>query len=252
MVKKQTSTKKIKKKKWFPVVSPKLFGGKVLGESLLSESSTMKGRFMNINLMNLVGDPKKQNTNIQLYIKDVREGQGITEIVKIERINSFMKRLVRRGRKKIEDSFIAKTKEGKRTRVKTIIISNSIISKLVASKIRLSARQILKDKIKKESFEKTVDDILKGSILKELKNELSKIAPVRNFDIRVFKLESKKLDEANEVEVSTEESSEEVVSEKENKEEKKPKKESKKEEETEKEDSKEEKTSTKKKEKDSE
>jgi len=192
MAKKQSSSKRIKKKKWFPVIAPKIFGSKVLGESLLIDSSAMKGRFMKMNLMNVTGDPKRNSVNIQFKIKEVREGQGITEIVKYERIHSFLKRIVRRGRNKIEDSFIVKTSDNKRARIKTIVITNSYSPKSVGTNIRLTARKIIKEHISKNSFERNIEEIMKGMVMKETKSKLSKIAPVRTFDIRVFKLEAKK------------------------------------------------------------
>ncbi|MFC2135655.1 hypothetical protein ACFLTH_13655 [Bacteroidota bacterium] len=192
MAKKQTATKKIKKKKWFPVVAPSILGGKIIGESLLTESSLMKGRHMNVNLMNITGEPKRQNTNVQLLIKDVRDGQGVTEIIKIERISSFMKRMVRRGRNKVDDSFLAKSGDGKRIRVKTIAITNSYTAKSVGTKLRKATREALKEIVGKNTFEKSIDDILKGGLLKDVKVKISKIAPVRTFDIRVFKFEPKR------------------------------------------------------------
>ncbi|MBC8495252.1 hypothetical protein H8D36_03805 [archaeon] len=201
MAKKQTSTKKIKKKKWYPVIGPKIFGSRVLGESLLADPSVMKGRYMTMNLSNVIGDPRKQNTNVQFKIKDVREGQGITEITKYELIPSFMKRLVRRGRNKIDDSFIVKSADGKRLRVKIIVITNSYAFKSIETKLRLNIRKILKETLNKNTFEKTIEDLLRISLQKDMKSKLAKIFPVRVFEIRVLKIEKRKRDFEEEVEV---------------------------------------------------
>ncbi|MBC8501099.1 MAG: hypothetical protein ISS25_02965 [Nanoarchaeota archaeon] len=215
MAKKQVGTKKIKKKKWYPVIAPKFFGGKVLGETLLADSSAMKGRHLTMNLINIIGDPKKQNINIQFLIRDVKDGQGITEIVKYERIPSFTKRVVRRGRNKIDDSFIVRSGDGKRTRVKTLVITNSYIAKSVGTKLRKNIRRLLKEAVEKNTFEKTIDDMLKGDLLKEVRKKISKISPVRIFDIKVFKIEEKRegLEEPK-VKKQVEEKKEEVVEEK--------------------------------------
>jgi len=205
MAKTQTASKKIKKKKWFPVVAPKILGGKIIGESLLTDSSLMKNRLLTVNLMNLTGDPKKQNTNVQLHIKNVKDGQGHTEIVKIERLNSFIKRMVRRGRKKIDDSFLGTSGDNKRTRIKTLVITNNYVVHSVATKLRMELRKQIKDILKKSTFEKMVDEILKGAILKELKGKVSKITPVRVVDIRSLKIEVSK-DDLEEPELEAEKS----------------------------------------------
>jgi ribosomal protein S3AE len=201
MAKKQVSTKKIKKKKWFPVIAPKILGSKTIGETLLTDSMLMKGRFMNVNLMNILGDPKKQNTNLQLRIYKVQDGKGLTAITKMERIASFTKRMVRRGRDKVEDSFLTKSKDGQKIRVKTLAVSNNYIPNSLCTKIRIEVRKIMKEHVSKQSFEKTVDDVLKMQILKEIKQKLTKITPVRTFEIKVLKIEDNSETEPIEIEV---------------------------------------------------
>lgn len=188
MAKKQISTKKVKKKKWFPVLAPNIFSNKVLGESLLTEPSQLKGRFMTMNLMNITGNPKQQSISLQFRIIDVKEGRGITTTVKYELLTSAVKRMIRRGRNKIDDSFIIKGKEGK-LRVKSLAITKGNVSKAVQTSIRLESRKLLKELLIKKSFESTVDDLIKSSIQKDVRAVLNKISPVKSFDVRVFKFD---------------------------------------------------------------
>lgn len=205
MAKRQATTKKVKKK-WFPIIAPKMFGEKVLGESLLADSSLMKGRHLTQNLSNIINDPKKHSIKIQFLIKDVKEGQGITEIIKYELIPAYTKRLIRRGRSKIADSFIAKSADGKRVRVKTLIVTNSYAHKSTETRIRLFVRDLMKKEVAKNTFEKSIEDLLKLVIQKEMRKKISKIAPSRNFEIRVFKLARKETHgEEEEKEVKVEE-----------------------------------------------
>ncbi|MBU1201515.1 MAG: hypothetical protein KJ583_00820 [Nanoarchaeota archaeon] len=198
MVKKQTATKKVKKKKWYPILAPKILNEKVLGESLLTESSSMKGRYITMNLMNITGDPKKQIINLQFRIKDVKEGQGITEIVKYELLPSAVKRLVRRGKSKIDDSFPVNTKDGL-VRVKTLTITNSMVYKSIATNLRATTKTALKEILSKNTFENSIDELLKGTILKDVKTKISKITPIRAFNIRILKIENKGREEKGEV-----------------------------------------------------
>ena len=172
----------------------------------------MKNRCLTLNLSNITGDPRKHNLNIQFRIKDVKDGQGITEITKYELITGHIKRLVRRGRKKVDASFVLRSGDGKRSRVKVIIITNTYVHKSTETSLRASSKDILRDVISKNTFEKTIEELLRGEIQKEGKKVLSKIAPVRNFEIRVFKAEpsrKEKEDYKEEIEV-VEEKTEEV------------------------------------------
>ncbi|MAG39047.1 hypothetical protein CMO90_03070 [Candidatus Woesearchaeota archaeon] len=202
MVKKKSIVKKIKKK-WFPIIAPKIIGERIIGESLLADSNSMKGRYITQNLMNLLGEPRKQGINLQFKIKAVNEGQGITTTTKYEMTTSAVKRIVRRGRTKIDDSFILKIQDCK-VRIKTLIISNSKVPKSVASNLRLSARKILKENLAKNGFEKIVEELLKFTIQKDLRAKLAKIVPLRNFEIRSFKLlekEEKEVEETKKLKV---------------------------------------------------
>ncbi|MFH1590225.1 MAG: hypothetical protein ABIB43_06680, partial [archaeon] len=187
MVKKVSTGKKLKKR-WFPILSPPVFGNKIIGESLLSDSSALKGRYITMNLSNILNDPRKHSTNIQFKIKDVKNGQGITEITKYELITSYTKRLIRRGRNKIEDSFILKAGDNKRIRVKIIAITNNYAFKSTATRIRAAIKEAMKIELAKSTFEKVLEELLRGGLQKEVKKTISKISPIRNFEIRVFKL----------------------------------------------------------------
>ncbi len=145
MVKKQSSFKKIKKKKWYSIMAPRILGGRMLGESLVSDSADLKGRTITANLMNVLGEPKKQSINIQFLINRVKEGQALTEIIKYELSQSYIKRQIRRGRSKIEDSFLSKTADNKRVRIKPMVITNGKVFKSVETKIRLALRGYLKE-----------------------------------------------------------------------------------------------------------
>ena len=62
---KQQKTKvsriKAKKKAWFPIISPKLFGSKEMGETYNVSAKNAVGRTIKVNLKDLTGDIKDQN-----------------------------------------------------------------------------------------------------------------------------------------------------------------------------------------------
>lgn len=205
MEKKKVATRKIKKKKWFPIIAPKIFNERVLGETYLEDSRSMKGRYLTLNLMNVLQDPKKQSTNVQFLIHSVKEGRGMTKLVKYELISGYLKRLIRRGRTKVEDSFRARTKGGQAVRVKPLIITTTKVPNSVATKLRLIVREELKKAISNEHFEGLVEEFLRGAFQRGIKGKLSKITPVRNFEIRIFKLEVEELGEKKDIEVESEE-----------------------------------------------
>jgi ribosomal protein S3AE len=189
--KKQLLKIKRKKKRWFPIVAPSLFSNVVLGQSLVSDASLLEKKYMTVNLMNITGDAKKQNINVQFAITNVTDGKGQAAVTRFEMLPSSVKRMVRRGRDKVEDSFAVKCTDGKVVEVKPIIITNSNTYDSVQTALRLSARHTLVTLISQYTYEKLLDELFSFRLQKHLKDTLNKIYPVRNCGIRTLALLSR-------------------------------------------------------------
>ena len=68
----EKTTIKVKKKKWFEIVAPKLFDERVIGETTALEPDKLIGKPVLINLMALTNDPRKQNVSIKFNIESVK------------------------------------------------------------------------------------------------------------------------------------------------------------------------------------
>ncbi len=179
---------KIKKKKWFPIRAPELFDNKKLGESYCSEESELVGKTVTQSVMNITGNMKKQNIRITFKVTKVEDGEGITKITGYHISGSSLKRIVGKGRDRIDDSFIAKFKNGELCRVKPVIITNTKNSKPVQTELRKSMKKKMRNLISSTSFNSLAKELLKIKIQKRLKNKLSKITSLRRIDIRSLKL----------------------------------------------------------------
>lgn len=187
--KKPVLKQKTKKKKWFPLYAPKLFGSQLIGESHVETSEQLKGKYINTSLATITNDMKKQNITVKLRVNKIVEGRGQTEIIGMSLVQSFVKRLVRRGRSKIDDSFTVKTKDGQLIRIKPIVLTNTTCVASTASQIRLETRRLLKEHVANSGFMNIVQEILMFKLQKSIKEPLQKIHPVRSVDIRVFERE---------------------------------------------------------------
>jgi len=179
---------KIKKKKWLDLIAPKSFGSRVIGQTYVYESSTMKDKSMQVNLMSLTNDPKKQNTKVGLVVDEVKEDKAYTSIVSYKLVPASIKRLARRDRNKIDSSFVCKTKDDKIIRIKPLIITRA---KTKGSSLRGLSNQVeisLRSLVKKTNYEGVIDALIYKKFQKELKNKLKNIYPLRVCDIREMSL----------------------------------------------------------------
>src|SRR3989344_7930214 len=100
---------KLKKKRWFPILSPKMLGEKQIGESYLTEAEFSIGRSVKANLMQVTGDVKSQSSELKFEIIASREGKLETKLYGYYFSTSTIKRLVRRNMTRIDDSLIIST-----------------------------------------------------------------------------------------------------------------------------------------------
>ncbi len=182
-----TKTKR-KKKRWVHILGDKPFENKDLGESYVADAESLKGRSLTLNLMTLLNNPRKQNINIGFKITEVKEGKGYATVSGYEMIPSSLKRLIRRHKDKVDDSFLARTKDKKIIRVKPLIITQSNTFKSEQTRLRLNAREQIRAYANKHDFEALVQDLIEGKLQKHLKETLSKLYPLRAAEIRVVKL----------------------------------------------------------------
>ena len=176
------------KKHWVPVVAPALFKHEHLGDSFVLETETLAGRGISVNLMNLTGDMKKQNLSISFRITNVKEGKAHTRTTAIHMQPGSLKRLVRRGRTKIDDSFAITLKHGHVARIKPVVITKNVATNASATALRKRLREVLSGLSGDVSFETMVHDIVNFRLQRHLRDQLDSVLPVRSVDIRALEL----------------------------------------------------------------
>jgi small subunit ribosomal protein S3Ae len=188
MAKKQDAQLKVRKKRWIQVLAPKIFREVVIGEVPLYEAEQLKGRRMTVNMMTLTNNPKNQSIQVKIIVADVKEGKGLTELTGFETMPGSLKRIVRRGRTKIEDSFVVQTADKKLIRIKPLLVTNSLAARGVTAAVRRVVRNNVVRLAQKLSYEKLVEEIISFKLQKHLQSVVSKVAPIRNSEIKAMLL----------------------------------------------------------------
>jgi small subunit ribosomal protein S3Ae len=190
MATKNIAVKK-KKKVWLSVHAPEFLNNVFLGESHVYAKEDLVGKTLSLNLATIINDMKKQNINVTFKVVDVVDNKGQTKLVNYMLVTSYIKRLIRRKREKIEDSFLAKTRDGIVVRVKPIAITNSDTYNSIVTRIRLGMKAMIKNALKQKTYEEFVSDLIAMKFQKEMKDKLNKIYPLKYVDVRQIILEEK-------------------------------------------------------------
>lgn len=180
----EEKTTKIKKKRWFQIIGPNLFRGAVLGETYAVELDVMLDKTLKINLMALTNDMKQQNVNMKFQIYEIRDNKAYTKVIGYEVIPATIKRLVRRGKKRMDISFVCETSDKVKIRVKPLLITKKTMKSSVNSALRKTIEEYLKYSIKKMNYENLVSNLMAHRLQHALKNTIRKIYPLRICEIR--------------------------------------------------------------------
>ena len=151
--KKGKGVDKWRKKKYFPILAPKVFQERELGQTMAYEPGALHGRCVTANLMMLLGNIKKQHINITFMVNKVQGDTGLTIVQKYEIIPAAIKRKVRRQRDRIDESFRCVTKDGKVVQMKPLVITAVTTSNSVKSDLRKKLLGFITNTAKKLDYE---------------------------------------------------------------------------------------------------
>ena len=188
----QTKSLKVKKKRWYPILAPKMFKQVQVGEMFLDDPRKSVGRTITTNLMEITNDMKKQNINIRFSVSG-SEGDNIhTAVSGYDMVPASIKRMVRRGRERIDYSSIFSTADNKNIRLKAILLTRFKVKGSVERALVKSLQDYLVKTISRTKYDDLVGDIVFHKFQKALYSNLSRIYPLKNCEVRSMKIEERK------------------------------------------------------------
>jgi ribosomal protein S3AE len=178
-------TTKGKKKKWFTILASKEFKHQNIGETPCYTEQELVGRKLEINLMNLLNDSKKQNIRILFKIKEIKDGNANTDLIGYKILGSYIKRILRKNVKKVENSFITETKDKDKIVIKTVFITKGKPNKAVLKNLRDTSKEFLIEQAKNHDFNNIILDVIHSKLQKSLRTKLNKIYPLIMCELRI-------------------------------------------------------------------
>lgn len=148
-----------KKKKSYPVFSSPEFGDKQIGETKADDDSKVIGRKINILLSDLTGDYKSQNVKVSFRIISMGNNRANTEVSEYTLIPALIKRIVRVGKSKIDDSFTCSTQDGIKVQLKPIILTRFKANNSIHTALRKKTREMCTDILAKNDYKKFILDV---------------------------------------------------------------------------------------------
>lgn len=187
--KSQQSASKGKKKKWYTILAPANFDNKELGDSLVLEPENLMGKKIKVNLMTLTNDIKKQNIRLKFEVTEIKESKGLTTPTEFELSPALIKRYVRRKKDRLDESLVYMTKDEKKVRIKPFVLTRNNITGSLKKEIRKILKLTLQKIIASRNYLDLYTDLISYRIQKELRDNINKVVPIKNSEIRILQLE---------------------------------------------------------------
>ncbi|EHP69453.1 ribosomal protein S3AE [Metallosphaera yellowstonensis MK1] len=190
---------KWKMKKWFTILSPKIFGEVSLGSTPAFDASQAMNRKVETTLYDLTGD--FSTVYVHLYFKVSRnEGDKLfTRFAGHELSRDYVRSLVRRKSSKINKVIDVTTKDGYVIRVKGLALTAYRVHRAQATEIRRIMEEMMRKSAEVHTFNEFVQEMIFGKLANDIFNEAKKIAPLRKAEIEKSKVLSIPEKEAEEV-----------------------------------------------------
>ncbi|MBI5393609.1 hypothetical protein HZA96_07120 [Candidatus Woesearchaeota archaeon] len=186
---KKDSTQTWTKKTWYQIYSRKSFNEMLLGESLAYQPQDLFGRYIGVNLMNLTGDIKKQHITIKFKIQEFKDNKLYADPAAVIISPSAIKRHVRRGKDRLDDSFLLMNKDNVTLRVKPLMITKTNTKSSILKLVRKVCYQALAAYLKKSDIETIFKDAMTLKLQSTIRGNITKIYPLRLFEIKYLGLE---------------------------------------------------------------
>lgn len=172
------------KKQWYEIVSPKMFGERVIGETLAVDPKQLVGRSFEASIVEVSNDFSRFFVKLNFKISEVSGSKALTKLVGHDVMNERIYRMVQRHVRRVDVIQDVVTKDGVKLRVKTVFTLARRVNTALKKAARKVAREIVDAEAKKTAFEQLMQSVIKGDLQHKIRKECGKIYPVANVEIR--------------------------------------------------------------------
>ena len=181
------------KKQWYEIVSPKMFGEKVVAETLAVEPKHLVGRKLEVSIVELINDFSKFYIKLNLQIDRIEGQKAYTKLVGHDTMRERIYRMVQRHGRRVDVVEDIKTKDGVAVRIKIVFVLLRRVGASMKDASRKAAREKLVEIASAMTFEDLMESIISGEFGSIVKKSASKAYPVASIEVRKTEvLEDKK------------------------------------------------------------
>ncbi|HLD48798.1 MAG TPA: 30S ribosomal protein S3ae [archaeon] len=172
------------KKQWYEIISPKMFGEKVVNETLAADPNQLMGRTIEVSLLDFMNNYSRFFVKLKFQVEKINGSKVYTKFVGHSVMTETVYRMVQRRMRRVDVIQDVETKDGKKIKVKTLFSLVRRVNTATKSAARKKVFSLVDEEAKNMDFEDFINSVIKGDLQKKLKRHVSKIYPVGQLEIR--------------------------------------------------------------------
>ncbi len=173
----KVSAKDKRKKKWFAVLAPKIFGERNLPDIVAFEPKELIGRKIEISLKIFTASPRDALKRVVCKIVKVEGDTAHTEACRFFIADNYIQRVSKRSKSRVLKIHTAKTKDGKTAKLKLY----TLITNKVKRDIKTTISKYMVDTVSREVSKATSQEIFSPKFIDSVfadKKHINKVYPI--------------------------------------------------------------------------
>ncbi len=180
---------KWKAKEWYRVMAPEMFNNALIAETMADAPEKLIGRIVETTMRELKGDVSKTHLKLRFQVSDVKGSDAHTKFIGHSLASDYIRRLSRKRRSQIDESYSVITKDGFELTVKALALAE----KKIQSSQGTAIRNIMKDTINESAGNKPlggfINEMISGGLSANIFSKCKPIYPLKKVEIRASEID---------------------------------------------------------------
>lgn len=179
-----------RRKEWYDILAPPIFGSMKIGETLASEPEKVKGRVLETTLGDLVDDFSKSHVKIYFKIKEVdtENNEAKTEFISHDMSREYIRSQVRRRSTKVDCITDVTSSDGRKLRITSIAVTLNKAKNPQEKAIHSRMEEFIKKKASGYEFNQLAQQMVLGKFASDIYKHIKDICPIRRVEVKKSKL----------------------------------------------------------------
>jgi small subunit ribosomal protein S3Ae len=181
--KRQAVKKSWREKAWHDVVSPPMFGGRKIGETLTTDAHQLTGRVFETTLGDLIDDFSKSHIKLYFQVKGIDGNRALTSFIGHDMARDYVRSQIRRRATRIGDISTVTTQDGCRLRVSSIVTTWRRVQSSRIEAIHRDMQKVIKDRAAERTFDQFVQEVVLGKLASDIYKAAKRYCPVTRVEV---------------------------------------------------------------------